>query len=74
MFHVKLNLLIHQTSKRITESNDDKREENATLKNQEISSEKSITQSFTEKHIGQDTRAVWKANNCNAHTAHYFIK
>ena len=48
---------MHQTAKKITESNDDKREENATLNNQEIFSEKNIRQSFTEKHTGQDTRA-----------------
>ena len=57
IFHMKLNLLMHQTAKKNTESNDDKREENATLKNQEIFSEKNIRQSFTEKHTGQDTRA-----------------
>ena len=48
---------MHQTAKKNTERNDDKREENATLKNQEIFSEKNIRQSFTEKHTGQDTRA-----------------
>ena len=42
------------------ENNDNEREENVTLQNQEISPEKSISQSSTEKHCSHDTRA----NNC----------
>ena len=39
------------------ENNDNEREENVTLQNQQISQEKNITQSFTEKHTRHDTTA-----------------
>ena len=39
------------------ENNFIEREENVTLKNQEISPEKNITQSSTEKHTSHDTSA-----------------
>ena len=39
------------------ENNDIEREENVTLQNQEVSPEKNITQSSTEKHSSHDTKA-----------------
>ena len=57
IFHIKLNLLIHQTAKKNIENNGIDREKNVTLQNQEISPEKNITQSSTEKHTSHDIRA-----------------
>ena len=52
IFHMKLNLPIHQEN---TENNDIEREENVILQNQELYPEKNTTQSSTGKHTSQET-------------------